>query len=57
MFYENGPFHITPNLTLEDNPYGWDVGHNMIYVDQPINTGFSYSDVRRHNHAPSTSAS
>lgn len=31
---ENGPFHITSNLTLKKNPYGWDQTHNMIFVDQ-----------------------
>lgn len=40
---ENGPFKINKDLTLEDNPDGWDVSHNMIYVDQPIGTGYSYS--------------
>ncbi len=45
FFYENGPYHITPELGLELNEYGWDVNNNMIYVDQPINTGFSYSEV------------
>jgi carboxypeptidase C (cathepsin A) len=44
VFYENGPFHIKDDLTLEESEYGWDVNHNMIFVDQPINTGFSYSD-------------
>lgn len=24
LFYENGPFHITGNLTLTWNDYGWD---------------------------------
>ena len=24
--------------------YGWDKSHNMIFVDQPIGVGFSYSD-------------
>jgi carboxypeptidase C (cathepsin A) len=24
LFYENGPFHITENLTLEWNEHGWD---------------------------------
>lgn len=41
---ENGPFKIKDDLTLEDNPNGWDVSHNMVYVDQPIGTGYSYSD-------------
>ena len=45
MFYENGPYHINPDLSLERSEYGWDTNSNMIFVDQPINTGFSYSDV------------
>ncbi|KAK9848936.1 hypothetical protein WJX84_006787 [Apatococcus fuscideae] len=47
FFYENGPYHITENLGLELSEYGWDVNNNMIYVDQPINTGFSYSEDAR----------
>ncbi|KAL3162857.1 hypothetical protein ABBQ32_009310 [Trebouxia sp. C0010 RCD-2024] len=44
VFYENGPYHIKEDLSLERSEYGWDVNSNMIFVDQPINTGFSYSD-------------
>ena len=44
--YENGPYNLQHNLTLSPNPYGWDAAAHMIYIDQPINTGFSYSDVR-----------
>ncbi|KAF8403124.1 hypothetical protein HHK36_011218 [Tetracentron sinense] len=43
VFYENGPFTIANNLSLASN---------LLYVDQPTGTGFSYSsDVRdiRHN--------
>lgn len=43
MFYENGPFHITNNLSLAWNNYGWDQAANLIFVDQPTGTGFSYS--------------
>ncbi|QDZ19216.1 serine carboxypeptidase [Chloropicon primus] len=43
VFYENGPFHINDDLSLNETEFGWDVHHNMIFVDQPINTGFSYS--------------
>lgn len=42
---ENGPYTLNHNLTLSENPYGWDVNSNVIYVDQPINTGYSYSEV------------
>ncbi|XP_059456068.1 serine carboxypeptidase-like [Corylus avellana] len=52
MFYENGPFTIANNLSLVWNEYGWDKASNLLYVDQPTGTGFSYtSDKRdiRHN--------
>ena len=44
VFYENGPYRITPDLKLEVTEHGWDTVSNLVYVDQPINTGFSYSD-------------
>ncbi|CAI9290018.1 unnamed protein product [Lactuca saligna] len=43
LFYENGPFKVTNNLSLIWNDYGWDKVSNLIYVDQPTGTGFSYS--------------
>lgn len=47
LFYENGPFSIADNMSLIWNDYGWDKASNLIYVDQPTGTGFSYSkDVR-----------
>lgn len=43
LFQENGPCHFvngasTPSL----NPYSFNSFANMLYVDQPIGTGFSY---------------
>ncbi|XP_047312946.1 serine carboxypeptidase-like [Impatiens glandulifera] len=43
LFYENGPYHIANNNSLVWNDYGWDQVSNLIYVDQPTGTGFSYS--------------
>ncbi|EAZ03855.1 hypothetical protein OsI_25989 [Oryza sativa Indica Group] len=43
LFYENGPFHIADNMSLVWNDFGWDQESNLIYVDQPTGTGFSYS--------------
>ncbi|XP_010031406.2 serine carboxypeptidase-like [Eucalyptus grandis] len=45
LFYENGPFHIANNLSLVWNDYGWDKVSNLIFVDRPTGTGFSYSSV------------
>ncbi|KAK9175745.1 hypothetical protein WN944_027752 [Citrus x changshan-huyou] len=43
LFYENGPVHIANDLSLVWNDYGWDKASNLIFVDQPIGTGFSYT--------------
>ncbi|KAK8995313.1 hypothetical protein V6N11_069751 [Hibiscus sabdariffa] len=43
LFYENGPFHLLNNLSLVWNDYGWDKASNILFVDQPTGTGFSYS--------------
>ncbi|KAE9586492.1 putative carboxypeptidase C [Lupinus albus] len=43
LFYENGPFSIANNMSLLLNRYGWDKVSNILFVDQPTGTGFSYS--------------
>ncbi|KAF3323163.1 serine carboxypeptidase-like protein [Carex littledalei] len=47
LFYENGPFVISKNLSLAWNDYGWDQVSNLLYVDQPTGTGYSYSSDTR----------
>lgn len=41
LFMENGPYIIQSNLSLNYREYGWDVGQNAIFLDQPVGTGFS----------------
>lgn len=44
MFYENGPWSLNEDLEPVETEFGWDRAAHMIYVDQPVGTGFSYSD-------------
>ncbi|KAL3268532.1 hypothetical protein HHI36_007641 [Cryptolaemus montrouzieri] len=43
LFYENGPFTIKNNHTLEANWYSWTKMVSIIYVDNPVGTGFSFT--------------
>jgi len=42
LFAENGPYQVQSDLTLQLNPYSWNTFANILYVDQPVGTGFSY---------------
>ncbi|KAL4433020.1 hypothetical protein ABPG74_005393 [Tetrahymena malaccensis] len=37
----NGPYRLNQNQTLESNMYAWNNQANMVFVDQPVGTGFS----------------
>lgn len=45
IFFENGPYQINDDLTLKKNEYAWNNHANMLYVDQPVGTGFSKAKI------------
>jgi len=48
VFYENGPYALRRDenreVVVDETEFGWDRAATMIFVDQPINTGFSFSE-------------
>lgn len=40
---EVGPYRVNDNQTLEYNKGSWDEFANLLFVDQPVGTGFSYA--------------
>lgn len=44
LFQENGPCMINDNITAVYNPYSWNNISNMLYISQPVGTGFSYQE-------------
>jgi len=42
LFVENGPYKVNDDKkTLRTNPYSWNNNANLLYVDQPLGTGWS----------------
>ncbi|XP_013195146.2 venom serine carboxypeptidase-like [Amyelois transitella] len=43
LFTENGPIRVRNNK-LERRKYHWALNHHLIYIDNPVGTGFSFTD-------------
>jgi vitellogenic carboxypeptidase-like protein len=43
LFVEHGPFSVTSDLKLVKRPTAWTLSHNVIYIDNPVGTGFSFT--------------
>lgn len=47
---EIGPYRLKDKETLEYNPGSWDEFANIMFVDNPVGTGFSYVDTNAYLH-------
>uniref|UniRef100_A0A1B6FEW7 Carboxypeptidase n=1 Tax=Cuerna arida TaxID=1464854 RepID=A0A1B6FEW7_9HEMI len=44
LFTENGPFYVKKKRGLKLRQYTWITSHSVIYIDNPVGTGFSFTD-------------
>ncbi|KAJ8687303.1 hypothetical protein QAD02_023097 [Eretmocerus hayati] len=44
LFAEHGPCSVSSNQTLEKRKYSWNINHNVIYIDSPVGTGYSFTN-------------
>lgn len=44
LFTENGPFGISIDQKLVPRKFSWHINHNLIYIDNPVGTGFSFTE-------------
>lgn len=47
LFAENGPFRVKADgKTLEHDKYSWNQFTNLLYIESPVNVGFSYNSTQ-----------
>ncbi|XP_049887422.1 venom serine carboxypeptidase-like [Pectinophora gossypiella] len=44
LFTEIGPFIVTDDHQLEEIKYSWGKNHSLLFIDNPVGTGFSFTD-------------
>lgn len=44
LFVENGPFSIIDECEVELREFRWSKTHSVIYIDNPVGTGFSFTN-------------
>uniref|UniRef100_A0A8D0G6Y4 Probable serine carboxypeptidase CPVL n=1 Tax=Sphenodon punctatus TaxID=8508 RepID=A0A8D0G6Y4_SPHPU len=44
LFVEHGPYAVNKNLTLFERKFPWTSKFSMLYIDNPVGTGFSFTD-------------
>ncbi|XP_061270238.1 probable serine carboxypeptidase CPVL isoform X2 [Bos javanicus] len=44
LFVEHGPYIVSKNMTLFARDFPWTITFSMLYVDNPVGTGFSFTD-------------
>ncbi|XP_057691420.1 probable serine carboxypeptidase CPVL [Corythoichthys intestinalis] len=44
LFVEHGPYVVYKNLTVKLRDYAWTTKYSVLYIDNPVGTGFSFTD-------------
>ncbi|XP_077019024.1 putative serine carboxypeptidase CPVL isoform X2 [Tamandua tetradactyla] len=50
LFLENGPYYVTENMTVRMKDFSWTTTFSVLYIDNPVGTGFSFTE-NKHGYA------
>ena len=48
FFLENGPFKVQEDMSIKVHPHSWHHVANVLYIDQPVGTGFTFTGRRQY---------
>ncbi|XP_046403576.1 venom serine carboxypeptidase [Ischnura elegans] len=44
LFTEHGPFYVDKKMYLKPRKYSWTKSHSVLYIDNPVGTGYSFTE-------------
>ncbi|KAM4873798.1 putative serine carboxypeptidase CPVL [Thomomys bottae] len=44
LFVEHGPYLVTKNMSIRARNFSWTTTFSMLYIDNPVGTGFSFTN-------------
>uniref|UniRef100_A0A3P8NJK7 Probable serine carboxypeptidase CPVL n=1 Tax=Astatotilapia calliptera TaxID=8154 RepID=A0A3P8NJK7_ASTCA len=44
LFVEHGPYVVYKNMTVGPRDYAWTARYSVLYIDNPVGTGFSFTE-------------
>jgi hypothetical protein len=57
LFVENGPYTVEKDNTLSAKKYTWNSNYAMLFIDNPVGAGFSYTGTGQGYHHDQTGVS
>lgn len=49
LFSEIGPFSVNKNMELEERDTTWNTKYSLLFIDNPVGAGFSYTGTGKGN--------
>jgi vitellogenic carboxypeptidase-like protein len=51
LFNENGPIQVNDDGSLSERPISWNSAYSLLYIDNPVGTGYSFTSDQGYTHS------